>query len=110
MASTPSAAVVAAITVCQRMQDQSQGAVNGLRAPARSVRVVRRALVAPGRGLPALKLAQRQVTPLADEECVVLLGRPARGPAADLAAAAAAALGAVEHPLARRLLGRQGDI
>jgi hypothetical protein len=69
--------------------------------------------------LPALKLALRQapsvavieaVTPLADEECVVLLGRLARGPVADLAAAAAAALDAVEHPLARRLLGRQGDI
>jgi HEAT repeat protein len=68
--------------------------------------------------LPALKLALRQapsagaieaVTPLADVECVVLLGRLARGLGADLAVAAAAALDAVEHPLARRLLDRQGD-
>jgi hypothetical protein len=46
------------------------------------------------------------VPPIADEECVVLLGRIARGPSQDLAVAARAALEAVEHPVARRLLER----
>jgi hypothetical protein len=44
--------------------------------------------------------------PIADEECVVLLGRIARSPARDLADAARAALEVVEHPLATRLLER----
>ena len=66
-------------------------------------------------GAPLLKQALRQapshevieaVRPIADEECVVLLGRIARGPAHDLAVAARAALEAVEHPLATRLLER----
>ena len=46
------------------------------------------------------------VSPIADEECVILLGRIARGPAPDLASAAADALEAVEHPLGARLLKR----
>ena len=48
------------------------------------------------------------VPPIADEECVVLLGQIARGPAPDLAAAATDALDAVEHPLSVRLLQRLG--
>lgn len=46
------------------------------------------------------------VPPIADEECVVLLGRIARAAPPDLSAAARAALEAVEHPLAARLLAR----
>jgi HEAT repeat protein len=66
-------------------------------------------------GAPLLKQALRQapspgvidaVPPMADDECVVLLGRIARGPARDLAVAARGALEAVEHPLATRLLER----
>jgi HEAT repeats len=65
--------------------------------------------------LPALRLALRHAPsarviesapPVADDECVVLLGRIASGPDAGLAAAAAAALEVVEHPLATRLLAR----
>ena len=65
--------------------------------------------------LPVLRQALRQapglrvieaVPPVADEECVVLLGRLARGSAQDLATAAADALEAVEHPLAARLIGQ----
>ena len=64
---------------------------------------------------PLLKHALRQapsvpvieaVAPVADEECVVLLGRLARDAPEDLAAAARDALEAVEHPLAARLLER----
>ena len=64
---------------------------------------------------PLLRHALRQapsvhvieaVAPVADEECVVLLGRLARGAQEDLAAAARAALEAAEHPLAARLLER----
>jgi hypothetical protein len=63
--------------------------------------------------LPVLRQALRQapglrvieaVPPVSDEECVVLLGRLARGSA--LATAAADALEAVEHPLAARLIGQ----
>jgi hypothetical protein len=65
--------------------------------------------------LPVLRQALRQapglrvieaVPPVSDEECVVLLGRLARGSAQDLATAAADALEAVEHPLAARLIGQ----
>ena len=65
--------------------------------------------------VPLLKHALRQapslrvieaVAAVADEECVVLLGRLARGAQEDLAAAARDALEAVEHPLAARLLER----
>ena len=64
---------------------------------------------------PLLKQALRQapsqrvieaMPPIADEECVVLLGRIARTSPPDLAAAARHALEAVEHPLAARLLER----
>ena len=64
---------------------------------------------------PLLKHALRQapssrvieaVAPVADEECVVLLGRLVRGAPEDLAAAARDALEAAEHPLAARLLER----
>jgi hypothetical protein len=63
---------------------------------------------------PLLKRALRQtptirvieaVPAIADEECIVLLGRIAQGPS-ELAAAAMGALDAVEHPLAERLLER----
>jgi HEAT repeat protein len=66
-------------------------------------------------GAPLLKQALRQapspgvidaVPPIADDECVVLLGRIARGPARDLAVAALGALEAVAHPLATRVLER----
>jgi hypothetical protein len=62
--------------------------------------------------LPVLRQALRQaptrqvieaVPPVADEESIVLLGRIARG-SADLNSAAFAALEAMEHPLAARLL------
>jgi HEAT repeat protein len=65
--------------------------------------------------VPLLKHALRQgpsvrvieaVAPVADEECVVLLGRLARDAPDDFAAAARDALEAVEHPLAARLLER----
>ncbi len=65
--------------------------------------------------MPLLKLTLGQaptlpvihaVAEVADEDCVVLLGRIAEGTAADLAAAAVAALEAVEHPLAARRLER----
>ena len=46
------------------------------------------------------------VPPIADEECVVLLGRIARSASAELAAAASDALDATEHPLAAKLLER----
>jgi len=46
------------------------------------------------------------VPPIADEECVVLLGRIARSAPPELAAAARDALDATEHPLAARLLDR----
>ena len=46
------------------------------------------------------------VPPVADEECVVLLGRIARGSSQGLDVAACASLDAVEHPLAARLLER----
>jgi hypothetical protein len=45
----------------------------------------------------------KAVAGVADEDCIVLLGRIAEGPAPDLAAAA---LEAVEHPLAERRLER----
>jgi hypothetical protein len=66
-------------------------------------------------GASLLKQALRQapsrevieaVLPIADEECMVLLGRIARGPAPDLAVASREALEAMEHPLAIRLLER----
>jgi hypothetical protein len=44
------------------------------------------------------------VPPIADEECVVLLGRLVRSAAPELAAAARDALDATEHPRAARLL------
>jgi HEAT repeat protein len=46
------------------------------------------------------------VPPVADEECVVLLGRIARSASSELAAAARDALDATEHPLAAKLLER----
>jgi hypothetical protein len=64
---------------------------------------------------PVLKRALRQapsiqvieaVPAIADEECVVLLGRIAQG-ASDLTVAAYGALEDVEHPLASRLLERR---
>ena len=65
--------------------------------------------------VPLLKHTLRQapsvhvieaVAPVADEEWLVLLGRLVRVAPEDLAAAARAALEAVEHPLAARLLER----
>ena len=56
---------------------------------------------APG-SIPA---CDRGVPPVADEECIVLLGRIARA-SPDLAAAACDALAAIEAPLAARLLER----
>ena len=62
--------------------------------------------------VPLLKLTLSQapvikaVAGVADEDCIVLLGRIAEGPAPDLAAAAVEALEAVEHPLAERRLER----
>jgi hypothetical protein len=67
--------------------------------------------------LPVLKRALRAapnaqviaaVPPIADEECIVVLGRLARGPAKELAAAAIEALETVEHPVAKRLLEQLG--
>jgi hypothetical protein len=67
---------------------------------------------------PPLKFALRQAPslrvieaapPIADEECIVLLGRIARAGPPDLAAAAYNALEAVEHPMAARLLERLGQ-
>lgn len=46
------------------------------------------------------------VPSIADEECIVLLGRVARSASPELAAAARDALDATEHPLAARLLDR----
>jgi hypothetical protein len=43
---------------------------------------------------------------IADEECIVLLGRIALGASSDLAGAARDALDTIEHPLAARLLER----
>ena len=57
------------------------------------------------RQTPSLRVIEA-VAPVADEECVVLLGRLAREAPEDLAAAARDALEAVEHPLAVRLLER----
>jgi hypothetical protein len=63
---------------------------------------------------PLLKQALRQspslpvieaVPPIADEECIVLLGRIARS-SSDLNAAACDALDAIEHPVAERLAAR----
>ena len=65
--------------------------------------------------LPLLKLALiqaptllaiRAVAAVADEDCIVLLGRIAEGTVQDLAAAAVEALEAAEHPLAARRLER----
>jgi hypothetical protein len=52
---------------------------------------------------PTLPVIQA-VAAVADQDCIVLLGRIAEGAAPDLAAAAVAALEAVEHPLAARRL------
>jgi hypothetical protein len=52
----------------------------------------------------ASQLVIKAIPPIADEECVVLLGRIARASPPDIAAAAEDALEAVEHPLAARLL------
>ena len=57
------------------------------------------------RQAPSLRVIEA-VAPVADEECVVLLGRLARGAQEDLAAAACDALEAVAHPIAARLLER----
>jgi len=57
------------------------------------------------RQAPSLRVIEA-VAAVADEECVVLLGRLAREASEDLAAAARDALEAVEHPLAARLLER----
>jgi hypothetical protein len=57
------------------------------------------------RQAPSLR-AIEAVAAVADEECVVVLGRLARSAYEDLAAAARDALEAVEHPLAARLLER----
>jgi hypothetical protein len=46
------------------------------------------------------------IPPIADEECIVLLGRLARSASPELAAVARDALDATEHPLAARLLDR----
>lgn len=65
--------------------------------------------------VPLLKLTLSQaptvpmiqaVAAVADEDCIVLLGRIAEGTAPDLAAAAVEALAAIEHPLAERRLER----
>jgi len=48
------------------------------------------------------------IAEIADEECIVLLGRIARTASADLAKAARDALEATEHPRAERLLQRLG--
>ncbi len=48
----------------------------------------------------------RAIAAVADEDCIVLLGRIAEGAAPDLAAAAVDALEAAEHPLAARRLER----
>jgi hypothetical protein len=60
--------------------------------------------LALGKG-PTLLVIQA-VAAVADEDCIVLLGRIAEGTAPDLAAAAVDALEAVEHPLAARRLER----
>ena len=52
---------------------------------------------------PTLPVIQA-VAAVADQDCIVLLGRIAEGAAPDLAAAAVDALEAVEHPLAARRL------
>ncbi len=57
------------------------------------------------RQAPSVRVIEA-VAPIADEECVVLLGRLARDAPEDFAAAARDALEAVEHPLAARLLER----
>ncbi len=57
------------------------------------------------REAPSLRVIEA-VPPIADEECVVLLGRIAGAAPPDLAAAARDALEAVEHPRAARLLER----
>lgn len=46
------------------------------------------------------------IAPIADDECIVLLGRLARGVSPDLAKAARAALETIDHPAAARLLER----
>jgi hypothetical protein len=46
------------------------------------------------------------IAPIADDECIVLLGRLARGASPDLAEAARAALEAMYHPTAALLLGQ----
>ena len=48
----------------------------------------------------------KAVAGVADEDCIVLLGRIAEGAAPDLATAAVDALEAIEHPLAERRLER----
>ena len=46
------------------------------------------------------------IAPIADDECIVLLGRLARAASPDLAGAARDALEAIDHPTAARLLER----
>ena len=74
---------------------------SGAWAGPRRCRLLRLAL----RHAPSARVIEA-APPVADDECVVLLGRIASGPDAGLAAAAAAALEVVEHPLATRLLAR----
>ncbi len=59
------------------------------------------------REAPSLPVIEA-VPPVADEECMVLLGRIA-GTFPELAAAARAARAAIEHPVAGRILRRLGD-
>ncbi len=68
--------------------------------------------------LPTLSRALREapgtnvieaVSPIADQECIVLLGRLARTSPKQIAEPARAALEAIDHPLASRLLERLGN-
>jgi hypothetical protein len=70
---------------------------------AEAVPVLKRAL----RQAPSVQVIEA-VPAVADEECIVLLGRMAGVSATDLAVAARHALEAVEHPLAAKLLERLG--
>jgi hypothetical protein len=84
----PNVALEAACALARLGRPESRPPLKRLLAEAPSTRVI------------------EAVPSIADDECIVLLGRIARSASPELAAAARDALDATEHPLAARLLDR----
>ena len=84
----PSVALEAAFALAHLGHPQGRPRLKRLLAEAPSTRVI------------------EAIPPIADDECIVLLGRIARSASPELASAARDALEATEYPLAARLLDR----